>query len=322
MFDLSLNLNEKDFSEMRSDSVYDVIVIGAGPSAISAAIYSIRKGLKVGIIADAVGGQVSTTNGIENIIGTISTTGPEFVNSLEKHAKEYEIPFYKGHLVNKIENGKIKTVVTDNGVEFKTKTVIISTGAKHRELNVKGESKFKGRGVHYCSTCDGPFYRNLDVVVAGGGNSGIEAAIDLSNIAKSVTVVEFMPELKADEVLQEKAKENEKIKILTNTAIKEIRGEQFVTNILVTDRKTNEDRELKVDGVFVEIGLKANTDNFKDLVKTNKIGEIEIDSVNRTDVDGIFAAGDCTDVAYKQIIIALGEGAKAALSAFNYIINH
>ena len=131
-----------------------------------------------------------------------------------------------------------------------------------------------------------------------------------------------MPELKADEVLQEKAKENEKIKILTNTAIKEIRGEQFVTNILVTDRKTNEDRELKVDGVFVEIGLKANTDNFKDLVKTNKIGEIEIDSVNRTDVDGIFAAGDCTDVAYKQIIIALGEGAKAALSAFNYIINH
>ena len=150
MFDLSLNLNEKDFSEMRSDSVYDVIVIGAGPSAISAAIYSIRKGLKVGIIADAVGGQVSTTNGIENIIGTISTTGPEFVNSLEKHAKEYEIPFYKGHLVKKIENGKIKTVVTDNGVEFKTKTVIISTGAKHRELNVKGESEFKGRGVHYC----------------------------------------------------------------------------------------------------------------------------------------------------------------------------
>ncbi|WP_392445665.1 FAD-dependent oxidoreductase [Sneathia vaginalis] len=253
------------------------------------AIYSIRKGLKVGIIADAVGGQVSTTNGIENIIGTISTTGPEFVNSLEKHAKEYEIPFYKGHLVNKIENGKIKTVVTDNGVEFKTKTVIISTGAKHRELNVKGESEFKGRGVHYCSTCDGPFYRNLDVVVAGGGNSGIEATIDLSNIAKSVTVVEFMPELKADEVLQEKAKENKKIKILTNTAIKEIRGEQFVTNILVTDRKTNEDIELKVDGVFVEIGLKANTDNFKDLVKINKIGEIEIDSVNRTDVDGIFA---------------------------------
>lgn len=321
MFELNLNLSEKDFKEMKNDILYDVIVVGAGPSAMSAAIYATRKGLVTGIIADTVGGQVLTTNGIENIIGTVSTTGPEFANALEKHAKEYEIPFYKSHLVDKIVDGNEKIVIADDGKEFKTKTVIISTGAKHRELNIKGENEFKGRGVHYCSTCDGPFYKNLDVVVVGGGNSGIEAALDLSNIAKSVTVVEFMPELKADLVLQEKAKENEKITIRTNTAMQEVKGEQFVTNIEVKDRDTNKLQTIKTDGVFVEIGLKANTDNFKDLVKVNKIGEIEIDEKNRTSVPGIFACGDCTTVPYKQIIIALGEGAKASLSAFNYIIN-
>lgn len=324
MFELNLNIdaNAKDFSEMKNDVLYDVIVIGAGPSAISAAIYTSRKGLKVGIIGDTIGGQVLTTNGIENIIGTISTTGSEFANSLEKHAKEYEIPFYKGHLVEKIVDGNIKTVITDDNLEFKTKTIIISTGAKHRKLNVIGEKEFEGRGVHYCSTCDGPFYRNLDVVVVGGGNSGIEAALDLANIAKSVTVVEFMEELKADKVLQEKVKSNEKIKIFTNTAITKIKGEQFVTNIEVKNRSTESIETIKTDGVFVEIGLSANTDNFKDLVKVNRIGEIEINEKNVTNVAGIFACGDCTTVPYKQIIVALGEGAKAGLSAFNYIINN
>ncbi|MDK9580530.1 FAD-dependent oxidoreductase [Sneathia sanguinegens] len=324
MFELNLNLeeNKKNFKEMRSDLVYDVIVIGAGPAAISSAIYAKRKGMKIGIVAENVGGQVLTTNGIENIIGTVSTTGPEFATSLEKHAKEYEIPFYQGHLVSKIIDGNKKLVVTDNGVEFKTKSIIIATGAKHRELNVKGEKEFKGKGVHYCSTCDGPFYRNLDVIVAGGGNSGVEAALDLANIAKSVTIIEYLPELKADVVLQEKANSNSKIKIKVNTAIDEIKGDKFVTEVLCKERTTQEVENLKIDGVFVEIGLRANTDNFKDIVKTNKIGEIEIDEYNRTSCKGIFAAGDCTTVPYKQIIIALGEGAKAALSAFNYIINN
>lgn len=322
MFELNLNLESKNFKDMSNNVLYDVIVIGAGPAAMSAAIYSVRKGLTTGIIADTIGGQVLTTNGIENIIGTVSTTGPEFANSLEKHAREYEIPFYKGHLVEKIIDGNVKILVTDDKKEFKTKTVIIATGAKHRELNIKGEQEFKGKGVHYCSTCDGPFYRNLDVIVVGGGNSGIEAAIDLSNIAKSVTVVEFMKELKADRVLQEKAQSNEKITIKTNTAMEEIKGDKFVTNILVKNRETETLETIKTDGVFVEIGLKANTDNFKDLIKVNNIGEIEIDEKNRTNVSGIFACGDCTTVPYKQIIIALGEGAKASLSAFNYIINN
>lgn len=320
---LNLSLNDKKFASMDDKAYYDVIIIGAGPAAMSAAIYSIRKGLVTGIIGDIIGGQVTTTNEIENIIGIPKTTGSDFSLSLEKHAKEYEIPFHKGHVVKEIKvDGKDKIVISDDNISFKTKTVIIATGAKHRELNVEGEKEYVGKGVHYCSTCDGPFYRNLNVVVVGGGNSGVEAALDLSNIAKSVTLMEFMPALKADEVLQKKLYENEKITVMPNTKIESISGTQFVTNLKCTDRGTGETKELTTDGIFVEIGLIANTDPFKNLVDTNKVGEIIIDNANMTNIPGIFAAGDCTTVLHKQIIVSMGEGAKAALSAFNYILNN
>lgn len=323
MKSLNLDLNSKKFANMDDKVYYDVIVIGAGPAAMSAAIYSIRKGLTTGIIGDIIGGQVTTTNEIENIIGIPKTTGSDFSLSLEKHAKEYEIPFHKGHIVKEIKvDGKDKIVVSDDNINFKTKTVIIATGAKHRELNVEGEKEYTGRGVHYCSTCDGPFYKNLDVVVVGGGNSGVEAALDLSNIAKSVVLMEFMPTLKADEVLQKKLYENNKIKVITNSKISKIIGSQFVTEMEYINRSTNENKKVKTDGVFIEIGLIANTDPFKNLVNLSKSGEIIIDNANMTNIEGIFAAGDCTTVLHKQIIVSMGEGAKAALSAFNYILNN
>lgn len=307
----------KEFQKMDTNVVYDIIVIGAGPAAISASIYGIRKGLKVGFIGEIIGGQVLTTADIENIIGITKTNGPDFAKSLEMHAREYEIPFYSGHLVKEVINSDIKTVITDDDMKFKTKSIIIATGARHRKLNVEGEEEFAGRGVHYCSTCDGPFYRNLDVVIVGGGNSGVEAAIDLRNIAKSVTLIEFDDKLKADLVLQEKL---EGINVLTSSMIKKISGSQFVTNIDYIDRKTNEIKNIKTDGVFVEIGLEPNTEIFKDLVSLDKYGQIIVDKDNKTNVEGIFAAGDCTDVSFKQIIISMGEAAKAALSAFNYVI--
>ena len=311
----------KEFKKIDVYTMYDVVVVGAGPASVSSAIYSARKGLKVAMIGDVIGGQVLTTNGIENIIGIPSTTGYDFSNSLEIHAKENEIAFHRGHkVVEIIDNKDYKIVKTDDDLIIKTKTVIIGTGAKHRELNVVGEKEFVGKGVHYCSTCDGPFYRNLDVSIIGGGNSGVEAALDMSNIAKSVNLIEFLPELKADKILQEKVYSNSKIKVITNAQVKEIKGSQFVTSLEYINRETKEIIDLKTDGVFVEIGLLPNTDIFKGLLDMNKLGEIKINELNETSVEGIFAAGDCTSVAYKQIIISMGEGAKAGLSAFNYII--
>ncbi len=303
------------------NEIYDVVVVGGGPSAISSAIYTARKGLKVTLIADSIGGQVITTNSIENIIGIPKTTGYDFTTNLEKHLSEYDINVVKGKLVNEIQiKDCCKWLITTDGNKYRTKSIILATGAKHKKLNIKGEEEFSAKGVHYCATCDGPFYRNLDVVVVGGGNSGVEAAIDLSNIAKSVTLIEYAPNLKADTLLQEKIIENPKIKIIVNAKLEEIKGEQFVTNLDYIDRKTDELNNVKTDGVFVEIGLLPNTKDFENVVELNKTGEIKIDNLNKTNIDGIFAAGDCTDVAYKQIIIALGEGAKAGLSAFDYIM--
>ncbi|MBS9784570.1 MAG: FAD-dependent oxidoreductase [Oceanivirga sp.] len=303
------------------NEIYDVVIVGGGPAAISSAIYTARKGLKVSLIADSIGGQVITTNSIENIIGIPKTTGYDFTTNLEKHLSEYDVNVIKGKLVNEIQvKDCCKWVITTDGNKYKAKAIILATGAKHRKLNIKGEEEFISKGVHYCATCDGPFYRNLDVVVVGGGNSGVEAAIDLSNIAKSVTLIEYAPTLKADTLLQEKIIKNPKIKIIVNAKLEHIKGEQFVTNLDYIDRTNNQLNNIKTDGIFVEIGLLPNTKNFENLLELNKMGEIKIDSLNKTSIEGIFAAGDCTDVAYKQIIIALGDGAKAALSAFDYII--
>ncbi len=322
--DFSLNLGVLDEGKLKKideGKLYDVTVIGSGPAAVSSAIYAARKGLFTAMIGVKVGGQVLDTNEIENIIGTPKTTGSEYAETLEKHLKEYEIAFKEGHFVKEIkEDGKDKIVITDDGKIYRTKTVIIATGAKWKTLNIPGEAEYAGKGVHYCSTCDGPFYKGLDVAVIGGGNSGVEAALDLSGIAKSVTLIEFMPELKADKVLQEKLSERENIKVILNSATSEVTGTEFVENLKYVNRDTNEKHELKVDGMFVEIGLSARSEIVKDLVEINKFGEIVIDEYNMTSVKGIFAAGDVTTVKQKQIVIAVGEGAKAALGAFEYLI--
>ena len=323
--DFSLNLGALDEGKLvkiDENKLYDVTVVGSGPAAVSAAIYAARKGLNVAMVGVKIGGQVLDTNEIENIIGTVLTTGAKFAETLEKHLKEHEIAFKEGHLVKEIkEDGKDKILVTDDGKSYKTKTVIIATGAKPRSLNIPGEAEYVGKGVHYCSTCDGPFYKGLDVAVIGGGNSGVEAALDLSGIAKSVTLIEFMPELKADKVLQEKLAEQPNVKTILNSATVKVNGNEFVESIVYKSRETDEEKTLNVEGMFVEIGLSPRSEVVKDLVETNKIGEIVINPENNsTSVAGIFAAGDVTNIRQKQIIIAMGEGAKAALGAFEYLI--
>lgn len=323
MFELNLgSLDEGKLAKIDENTLYDVTVIGTGPAATSAAIYAVRKGLNVAMIGVKVGGQVLDTNDIENIIGTTTTTGAKYAESLEKHMKEYPIAFKDGHLVKEVrKDGKDKILLTDDGKEYRTKTVIVATGAKHRHLGIPGEEEFTGKGVHFCTTCDGPFYKGLDVTIVGGGNSGVEAALDMSGIAKSVTLIEFMPELKADQVLQDKLAERENITVYKNTATKEVKGTEFVEKIVYANRDTNEDVEVKMDGLFIEIGLSANTSVVEGVVERNKIGEIIIDENNMTSEKGIFAAGDCTTIKHKQIVIAVGEGAKAALSAFNYLLS-
>ncbi|WP_299572214.1 FAD-dependent oxidoreductase [Leptotrichia hongkongensis] len=323
--DFSLNLGALDGGKLvkiDENKLYDVTVVGSGPAAVSAAIYAARKGLNVAMVGVKIGGQVLDTNEIENIIGTVLTTGAKFAETLEKHLKEHEIAFKEGHLVKEIkEDGKDKILVTDDGKSYKTKTVIVATGAKPRSLNIPGEAEYVGKGVHYCSTCDGPFYKGLDVAVIGGGNSGVEAALDLSGIAKSVTLIEFMPELKADKVLQEKLAEQPNVKTILNSATVKVNGNEFVESIVYKSRETDEEKTLNVEGMFVEIGLSPRSEVVKDLVETNKIGEIVINPENNsTSVAGIFAAGDVTNIRQKQIIIAMGEGAKAALGAFEYLI--
>ena len=323
--DFSLNLGALDEGKLvkiDENKLYDVTVVGSGPAAVSAAIYAARKGLNVAMVGVKIGGQVLDTNEIENIIGTVLTTGAKFAETLEKHLKEHEIAFKEGHLVKEIkEDGKDKILVTDDEKSYKTKTVIVATGAKPRSLNIPGEAEYVGKGVHYCSTCDGPFYKGLDVAVIGGGNSGVEAALDLSGIAKSVTLIEFMPELKADKVLQEKLAEQPNVKTILNSATVKVNGNEFVESIVYKSRETDEERTLNVEGMFVEIGLSPRSEVVKDLVETNKIGEIVINPENNsTSVAGIFAAGDVTNIRQKQIIIAMGEGAKAALGAFEYLI--
>ncbi len=300
---------------------YDITVIGAGPAAVSAAIYGARKGLKVAMIGDLVGGQLINTNDIENIIGTPLTNGFDFSQSLEKHLNEYEIAFYKGHKVKKvIKESKDSVLILDDELEVKSKTVIVATGAIWKKLGIDGEDKYAGKGVHYCATCDGPFYRNKDVVIIGGGNSGVEAAIDLSNIAKTITLVEYSSTINADEVLRNKLNGLENVKILTSSAAQSITGNLFAEGLKILNRDSNVVEEIKTDGIFVEIGTVANTSFVSDILDINSNHEIKINSVNKTSVEGIFAAGDCTDTKYKQVIIAMGEGAKAALSAYEYLI--
>ncbi len=303
----------------------DVTVIGGGPGGVSAAIYAARKGLKVTMIADRFGGQVKDTLAIENLISISKTTGPELANALQSHLNEYDITMKQHFRVERVEKGgvmsNIKTVHLSSGEKIKTKTLIIASGAKWRELGVPGEKENIGNGVAYCPHCDGPFFKGKDVAVVGGGNSGIEAALDLAGIVKSVTVFEFLPELKADSVLLEQVKARDNISILKNVAVKQISAEAGkVTGIEYQSRETDENHIKNLDGVFVQIGLLPNSGFLKGVVELNQYGEIVIDERGQTSEAGIFACGDVTTVPYKQIIIAMGEGAKASLAAFDYLL--
>jgi len=299
----------------------DVTVIGGGPAGVSAAIYAARKGLKVTMIADRLGGQVKDTMAIENLISVPKTTGPELVGALQAHLNEYEITTKEHFRVEKIEKGDIKIVHLSSGEKIKSRTLIVATGAKWRELGVPGEKENIGNGVAYCPHCDGPFFKDKDVAVVGGGNSGIEAALDLAGIVKSVTVFEFLAELKADRVLLEQAEARSNITIVKNVATKQIVAEDGkVTSIKYQDRATDEILSKDLAGVFVQIGLIPNSRFLKDVVELSPYGEVVINERGQTSESGIFACGDVTTVPYKQIIIAMGEGAKASLAAFDYLL--
>jgi alkyl hydroperoxide reductase subunit F len=301
--------------------VQDVTVIGGGPGGAASAIYSARKGLKVTLIADRLGGQVKDTAAIENLISVPQTTGTELAGALKQHMADYDITLKEHLRVDHIEQGPIKTLTLSSGEQIRSRSIIVATGARWRELGIPGEKENIGNGVAFCPHCDGPFFKGQDVAVIGGGNSGIEAALDLAGIAKSVTVFEFMPELKADQVLIEQARSRANIEILTNVATQEIVAtNDKVSAIAYEDRATGEQHSKALQGVFVQIGLAPNSQVVQDLVETNRIGEIVVDEKCRTSAAGIFAAGDVTTVPYKQIIISMGEGAKASLAAFEYLL--
>jgi alkyl hydroperoxide reductase subunit F len=301
----------------------DMVIIGGGPAGVASAIYGARKGLKVTIVADRVGGQVKDTVGIENFISVPQTTGTKLSGDLLTHMRDYDITLKEPFLVEKIEQGATKKVHLTSGEVVETKTVIIASGAKWRELGCPGEKENIGNGVAYCPHCDGPFFKGKDVAVIGGGNSGVEAALDLAGIVKSVTVFEFMPDLKADKVLVDQAEKRENIRIVRNAATEQIVAEGGkVTAIEYKDRGTGEQHRQDLAGVFVQIGLVPNSAFVKDLVETTKFGEIVINERCETSEPGIFACGDVTTVPYKQIVIAMGEGSKASLSAFDYLIRN
>ncbi|MCU5514173.1 alkyl hydroperoxide reductase subunit F [Bacillus wiedmannii] len=313
--------NGPDASELSDKDPYDVLVVGGGPAGASAAIYAARKGIRTGIVAERFGGQVMDTMGIENFISVKRTEGPKLVASLEEHVKEYNIDVMNLQRAKRLEKKELIEVELENGAILKSKSVIVSTGARWRNVGVPGEAEFKNKGVAYCPHCDGPLFIGKDVAVIGGGNSGIEAAIDLAGIVKHVTVLEFMPELKADAVLQERLNSLPNVTVLKNVQTKEITGTDKVNGISYIDRETEEVHHVELQGVFVQIGLVPNTDWLGETVERAR-GEIVTDKHGATNVPGVFAAGDCTNNPYKQIIISMGSGANAALGAFDYLIRN
>jgi len=301
----------------------DVTVIGGGPAGVAAAIYSARKGLKVTLIAERMGGQVKDTMGIENLISVPKTTGPELAGNLQAHLNDYDITVKEHLRVTSVERGNVKKITLTSGEVIPTRTLVVATGARWRELGVPGEKENIGNGVAYCPHCDGPFFRGRDVAVIGGGNSGIEAALDLAGIVHSVTVFEFLPQLKADQVLIDQAIARDNITMITNAATRQILAEDGkVVGVEYEDRESGEIRREELAGVFVQIGLVPNSQVVADLVETRPWGEIVINEKCETSEPGIYACGDVSTVPYKQIVIAMGEGSKAALAAFEYLLTH
>jgi alkyl hydroperoxide reductase subunit F len=323
----------KDAAKLSEKEAFDVLIVGGGPAGAAAGVYAARKGIRTGIVAERFGGQVNDTMAIENYISVLETDGPKFSAALEAHTRAYDVDIMNLQRADSIvpapEAGGLITVKLANGGTLKSKTVILSTGARWRNVNVPGEAEYKNKGVAYCPHCDGPLFKGKDVAVIGGGNSGIEAAIDLAGVVRHVTVVEFMPELKADAVLVKKLHSLTNVTVHTNAQTMEISGANSegvdtgkVTSMRYKDRAVNEEHNVALEGVFVQIGLVPNTEFLKGTVELSKFGEIMVDARGYTNVPGVFAAGDCTTVPFKQIVIAAGDGAKAALSAFDHLIRH
>jgi NADH-dependent peroxiredoxin subunit F len=311
-----------DASEFENKEPFDVLVVGGGPAGASAAIYAARKGIRTGIVADRFGGQILDTATIENFISVNRTEGPRLAANLEEHVKEYEVDVMNLQRAKRLEKKDLIEIELENGAVLKSKSVILSTGARWRDIGVPGEAEFRNKGVAYCPHCDGPLFEGKEIAVVGGGNSGIEAAIDLAGIVKHVTVLEFASELKADSVLQDRLNSLPNVTVLKNVQTKEITGTDSVNGVTYIDRETNEEHHIELAGIFIQIGLVPNTDWLGDSVERNKFGEIIVDKRGATNVPGVFAAGDCSDSAHKQIIISMGSGATAALSAFDYLVRN
>ena len=303
--------------KLKTVEPYDILIVGGGPAGASAAVYAARKGLRTGIVAEHFGGQVSNTLDIENLIGTKKTDGPKLVRALEEHVKEYAVDIHNLQRARSLRKTDLIEVELENGAVLRGKTVIISTGASWRKLGVPGEAEYANKGVAYCPHCDGPLFKGKNVAVIGGGNSGVEAAIDLAGIVGHVTVLQYGPKLTADAVLVKKLESLPNVAIITDAKTDEIYGVDKVTGI-----RYNGDKNVEVEGVFIQIGLVPNTDWLKGSVELTQWGEVVIDHHNATNISGVFAAGDCTNIPYKQIIIAMGEGSNASLSAFDYLIRN
>ncbi len=312
---------EKQAAQLNEKDEFDLLIVGGGPAAASAAIYAARKGIRTGIVADRFGGQVLDTMAIENYISVPETEGPKLVAQLEQHVKQYEVDVMTGQKAAALKPGKQTQIELESGATLKAKSVLLATGARWREMNVPGEKEYRGRGVAYCPHCDGPLFKGKRVAVIGGGNSGVEAAIDLAGIVAHVTLIEFDNQLRADAVLQRKLHSLSNVDVIVSAKTTEVVGKDGkVSGLTYEDRKTTDVHHVELEGIFVQIGLMPNTDWLKGTVELSPRGEIEIDDRCQTSVDGVFAAGDVTTVPYKQIIIATGEGAKASLSAFDYLI--
>lgn len=315
---------KREAEKISKKEPFDVLIVGGGPAGASASIYAARKGIRTGIVAERFGGQVMDTMAIENFISVKETEGPKLVAALEEHVKEYEVDVMNLQRASKLtKKGQMVEVALESGATLLSKAVILATGARWRELGVPGEAEYRGHGVAYCPHCDGPLFKGKRVAVIGGGNSGVEAAIDLAGIVGHVTLIEYADQLKADAVLQKKLHSLNNVEIIIGAQTTEITGaDKKVNGLNYKDRATGETHHVEVAGVFVQIGLIPNTDFLKDTVKLSQYGEIEIDSHGATSMPGVFAAGDVTTVPYKQIIIAMGEGSRAALGAFDYLIRN
>jgi alkyl hydroperoxide reductase subunit F len=324
---LDTNSAEKEARKINQKDAFEVLVIGGGPAGSAAAIYAARKGISTGIAAERFGGQVADTMGIENLISVPYTEGPKLVAAMEQHVNEYDVDIMNMQRAEKLipaaQTGGLHEVRLANGGSLKARTVILSTGARWRQMGVPGEEEYRNKGVAYCPHCDGPLFKGKRVAVIGGGNSGVEAAIDLAGIVGHVTLIEFGEQMRADEVLQKKLRSLNNVKIITSGQTTEVVGtDGKVSGLNYTDRTTGESHHVELEGVFVQIGLVPNTEWLKGDIELSQHGEIIVNDRNETSIPGVFAAGDATTVPYKQIVISMGEGSKAALSAFDFLIRN